>query len=308
MSGVGSLSDLAGRQHGVFTAVQAARRGVSRHAIHRGIVDGRYVVLHRGVYAFGGSPHTRMRSLAAAYMAGGDGAVVSHRAAARLWNLLGDEEDTVEITVPRARSPRLQRVIVHRSTDLVAGHVFRKEGLPVTNPLRTVVDLGAVLPAGDVEDALDRGLARNLFSVTAIEWMRNEVGRPGRNGAGVLGKVLDERALGRVAPDGLLEPRMARLLRDAGLPPAVYHYVITTPDGVFVAEVDFAYPERLLAIEVDGYAVHGTPRAMAKDFVRQNGLVPYRWHVLRFTWHQVVRTPAAVAGTIAEALAALGAA
>lgn len=108
--------------------------------------------------------------------------------------------------------------------------------------------------------------------------------------------------------DSWLEPRMARLLRDAGLPPAVFHHVITTPAGLFLAEVDFAYPTLKLAIEVDGFTVHGTPRAMSKDFVRQNGLVPHGWHVLRFTWHQVVRQPAMVAATIAAALAGLQAA
>ncbi|MGH9000088.1 MAG: hypothetical protein ACRDY7_11940 [Acidimicrobiia bacterium] len=43
--------------------------------------------------------------------------------------------------------------------------------------------------------------------------------RQGRHGAGVAGLILDERALGADPPDGLLEPRMARLLRRAQLPP-----------------------------------------------------------------------------------------
>lgn len=172
-----------------------------------------------------------------------------------------------------------------------------------------MVDLGAVLPAEQVEDALDTGLAPpSLFSIAAIEWMRNEVAGPGRHGCGVLGRILDERALGDEVNDALLEPRMARLLRRAGLPPAMFHYVITTPAGVFLAEVDFAYPEVKLAIEVDGFGVHGTPRAMAKDFVRQNGLVPNGWHVLRFTWRQVVREPEMVARAIAGALEGLAAA
>jgi very-short-patch-repair endonuclease len=172
-----------------------------------------------------------------------------------------------------------------------------------------MVDLGAVLPPGEVEDALDTGLAPpSLFSIAAIEWMRNEVRAQGRDGVGVLGRILDERALGAEVNDSLLEPRMARLLRTAGLPQAIFHYVIRTPAGVFLAEVDFAYPEIKLAIEVDGFEKHGTPRAMAKDFVRQNGLVPYGWPVLRFTWRQVVREPEMVARTVAAALAGLQAA
>ncbi len=72
--------------------------------------------------------------------------------------------------------------------------------------------------------------------------------------------------------------------------------------------MDFAYPEIKLAIEVDGFGVHGTPRAMAKDFVRQNGLVPHGWHVLRFTWRQVTRQPEMVAAAIRAALVSLQAA
>jgi very-short-patch-repair endonuclease len=169
-----------------------------------------------------------------------------------------------------------------------------------------MVDLAAVLPPDELEDALDAGLAYpSLFSVTAVAAMRARLARQGRTGTGVLRKVLEERALGDAVSDSELEKRMAKLLRRAGLPAAVFHCVVRTPGGVFLAEVDFAYPEIRLAIEVDGFGVHGTPRAMAKDFVRQNGLVPYGWRVLRFTWRQVVRQPEMVARTIGEALTGL---
>ena len=118
-----------------------------------------------------------------------------------------------------------------------------------------------------------------------------------------MNRILDERALGTRRPDGLLEPRMARLLRRAGLPPASFQYEIRDRLGRLLARVDFAYPDVMLAIEVDGYEIHGSPGAMAKDFVRQNGLVSTGWRVLRFTWSQVVREPDMVATAIAAALA-----
>jgi len=172
-----------------------------------------------------------------------------------------------------------------------------------------MVDLAAVLEPGAVEDALDAGLAYpSLFSVAAVAAMRDELAQHGRSGTGVLRRVLEERALGDAVSDSKLERRMAGLLRRAGLPAAVFHYVVLTPGGLFLAEVDFACPELRLAIEVDGFGVHGTPRAMAKDFVRQNGLVPYGWRVLRFTWRQVTREPEMVAAAIQAALEALQAA
>jgi very-short-patch-repair endonuclease len=172
-----------------------------------------------------------------------------------------------------------------------------------------MVDLAAVLPPDKVEDALDAGLRwPSLFSVAAVEAMLNQLAGRGRSGAGVLRKVLDERLFGDAVDDSELEKRMGKLLRRASLPQAVFHYVVQTPAGLFLAEVDFAYPEIKLAIEVDGFDAHGTPRAMAKDFVRQNGLAPYRWHVLRFTWRQVTREPEMVAATIRRTLEALRAA
>jgi very-short-patch-repair endonuclease len=151
-----------------------------------------------------------------------------------------------------------------------------------------------------VEDALDRGLSTRLFRVPAVEGLLHDVARPGRRGCGVLRHVLDERALGAAAPDGLLEPRMARLLRDHDLPPAVFQHVV--PGTGY--RVDFAYPDVRLAIEVDGYEVHGTPRAMAADHQRQNRLMIAGWHVIRFTWGQVVRQPAQVAADVRRALGA----
>jgi len=300
------LAELAARQYSVFTARQAVRAGVSDDALFRAVRRGRIVRLHAGVFAFSGAPDSWERSVMAGCLAAGEGAVASHRTAARIWQLLDPSDDIVEITVPRRRSPQPKRIVVHRSTDLVADHTTVRRRIPVTNPLRTMVDLGAVLPADKVEDALDTGLAPpSLFSIAAIEWIRNDLSERGRPGCGVLGRILDERALGDDVNDSLLEPRMARLLRDTGLPPALFHFVILTPAGVFLAEVDFAYPEIKLAIEVDGFKVHATPRRMSKDFVRQNGLVPYGWHVLRFMWRQVVREPERVAASIAASLAGL---
>jgi very-short-patch-repair endonuclease len=189
-------------------------------------------------------------------------------------------------------------VVVHRSRDLAPGHTTAREGVPVTNPLRTLVDLGAVVPDRLVAEALERGLVSRRFGVASLEWMLGEVAKPGRRGCGVLRRVLDDRALGAARPDSVLEPRMARLLRTHGFPPARFQHVVAEAD----ARVDFAYPDRRLAIEVDGFEVHGTPEAMAADLDRQNRLVAAGWSVARFTWRDVVLHPGAVARRLTEVL------
>lgn len=303
------LEERAEQQYGLFTLAQALSSGLNRTTVYRRAARGRYVIEQPGVFAFAGLPPSWERSVLAACLSAGKGAVASHRTAARIWGLVEPEDDIIEITVPRNRLPEPRRSTVHRSGDLLTDQTTVRKRIPVTNPLRTMVDLGAVLSPEAVEDALDAGLAwPSLFSVAAVKATLGELGGRGRRGAGVLRTVLEERALGDAVSDSKLERRMAELLRRAGLPPTMFHYVVCTPAGLSLAEVDFAYPDVKLAIEVDGFGVHGTPRAMAKDFVRQNGLVPHGWRVLRFTWRQVVRHPEMVARAIAAALAGLQAA
>jgi very-short-patch-repair endonuclease len=292
------LAAVAADQHGVIHLRQARASGLSHDGVLRRQHLGRLIEVHPCVFRVAGAPATHLAALRAAALAVGPGGVVSHRSAAWLWGLLPDEGQVVEVSVPRSRGPRLQGVVLHRSRDLVAAHTTIRSGIPVTNPLRTLVDLGAVCSRWTVEDALDRGLVARRFSVAAVEWLLHDVARSGRRGCGVLRAVLDDRALGTAPPDGLLEPRMARLLRSYGLPPAVFHHPV--PEAH--AELDFAYVDQRLAIEVDGYEVHGTRRAMDDDHERHNRLVAAGWTVLRFTWHQVVKRPEKVASTVRSAL------
>jgi very-short-patch-repair endonuclease len=306
---VESLEEIAQRQYSLFTLMQAAACGLNRKVVYRRVRRGQYVHEQPSVFSYAGAPVSWERSVLAACLSAGANTVASHRTAARLWGLLDEHDDLIELTVPRGRLPRAHGVTIHRSTNLDPGYTTLRKRIPVTNPLRTMVDLAAVLPPDKVEDALDAGLRwPALFSVAAVETTLERLAGRGRTGTGVLKELLAERVSGDAVSDSELEKRMGKLLQRAGLPKAAFHYAVCTPAGLFLAEVDFAYPALRLAIEVDGFGVHGTPRAMAKDFVRQNGLVPFGWRVLRFTWRQVTREPAMVAAAIRGALEGLRAA
>jgi very-short-patch-repair endonuclease len=292
------VAELAARQLAVVGRRQALALGMTSPTLTRRLADGRLQRLLPGVYVVAGSAPSWHQRLMAACVAAGPAAAASHRAAGRLWSLL-DGEQPLEVTVPLRKAPRIRHVAVHRSTDLTADQVVRRRRIPVTNPIRTVVDLGAVLDPDEVEAALDRGLVAGLFSVLAVSQLLDRLARCGRSGCGVLRRVLDDRALGDDRPDGLLEAEMARLLRDAGLPPAVFQHVVRDETGRFVAKADFAYPDIRLAIEVDGWSSHGSRRAFQDDRTRHNRLTTIGWTVLHFTWHDVVRRPSVVAGQIA---------
>ncbi|MEO7442782.1 MAG: type IV toxin-antitoxin system AbiEi family antitoxin domain-containing protein, partial [Acidimicrobiales bacterium] len=204
-----ALGARASTQHGLVSWRHALDLGVPSTTVARWARQRRLVRVHTGVYRMAGAPVTWEQSVLAAVLAAGDGAVASHRSAARLWGL--HDNDAVEITVPYAKLPRLRGVVVHRSRDLAPRWTSRRRAVLVTTPARTLVDLGAVLARRLVEDALDRALAARLLTVAAVEHALDELGGSGRQGAGVIRTILDRRALGAERPDGLLEARMARL-------------------------------------------------------------------------------------------------
>lgn len=300
------VAALAARQHGLVERSQAIAAGLPARTFDH-LASSYLERCHPGVYRLRGTPPSREQRLLAACLAAGPDAAVSHRAAASSWGLTEGHADLLEIATPRRRWPRLTHVTVHRSTDLRGEHVTRRAGVPTTNPMRTVVDLGAVCPRAVVVDAVERGLVVRLFTIVALEAMVFDVAQRGRNGVGVLRRVLDDRALKAARPDGLLEPRMARLFRRFDLPPYAFQHRVFDADGE-IGRIDFALVMHRIAIEVDGFEAHGTPEAMADDFVRQNRLIAAGWIVLRFTWNQVVRQPRKVAEAIRAVLVTASAA
>ena len=296
---------VAARQYGIVTNAQMRREGMTEEQIKVARRQGRILGIHLAVYRVAGAPDTPEGRALAAVFAAGRGAAASHATAAWLWGLVPDPPERPEVTVPLPRYARLVGVDVHRATELDARWVRARRGIPATDPLRTMLVLGASLARHDVVDALERGVIAGLFSVAALEWVRAELAERGRNGCGVLRGILDDRALGAARPDGMLEPRMAQLCARHGVERPVFQHRVVDGSGALVAKVDFAYPDVRAFLEVDGYEIHGTPQAMEADFDRQNRLVALGWVPIRFGWRRLVRQPRLVAEQINEVLAQL---
>src|SRR5690606_28606993 len=64
-----------------------------------------------------------------------------HRAAAALWGFDGVAPGTPEVTVPRGVRFRRTDIRVHSSTDLDRCGARVRDGVPVTDPSRTLLDL-----------------------------------------------------------------------------------------------------------------------------------------------------------------------
>jgi very-short-patch-repair endonuclease len=298
-----AIDRLATSQHGLVTSGQATK-ALGRGRKNRWVMERRLVSVQPRVLRVAGAPETWHQSLLAASMAT-DG-IVSHRSAAELWGLV-QPAGYLDVSVVHPRAPHTRPpAIVHRIRDLHPELAVEREGLKITDPVRTVVDLGLVLPRWAVGDALSRGLTTRLLTVHEVERLRDALGRKGRDGAGVIREILEERMLCGGTEESLLERRMLDLLHRHDLPVGVVQHEVWHA-GRFVARLDLAYPLLKLAIEVDGYAAHASPDAFQRDRTRQNRLVALGWTVLRFTWADVVGSPLAVAAAIREAITQLAA-
>jgi predicted transcriptional regulator of viral defense system len=141
------VREVALYQHGLVTLADLQALTVSSATTTEWCARGRLLRLAPGVYLLPELLDDRSH-LAAACLAR-PGALASHRAAANLWNLDGIDVDLVEITV--TRPTRSGTPLVHRSADLAEFEVVEREGIPCTDPARTLIDLGAVV----VDDILN---------------------------------------------------------------------------------------------------------------------------------------------------------
>src|SRR5919199_1632870 len=104
-----AIARLAGRQHGVIALRQLVQFGLKKSAVTNRVASGRLHRIHRGVYSVGHRVLTREGRWAAAVLACGRGAVLSHRSAAELWNVRRrSARSTIDVATPHRGS--LKRV------------------------------------------------------------------------------------------------------------------------------------------------------------------------------------------------------
>jgi very-short-patch-repair endonuclease len=298
------LSSVTREQLGLFNRTQAHALGLSNNCLWR--LHGALLVerLSPKVFRLTSSAPSWHQKVLAACLDGGPECVASHRTAAALHKFDGfGPGGVIEVLVPMNVRHRRREVIVHHTRALPDGDRTVVGVIPITSRARTLIDLGAVVPADDVEIAFD-GAERASTHVRAEVTRRYTALRArGRNGIGAMTQIQQGRESIERIPRSILERHMKRLLERAGLPPMVSRYKLRTPDGT-VYELDFAMVECTLDVEVDGHGSHATRRQRASDNIRANAIQDAHWTIRRFTYEQVINEPHHVAAVIRSAIEA----
>ncbi len=244
--------------------------------------------VHRGVYAVGRPELTRHGRWMAAVLACGPGAVLSHLSGGALLGIVENDGFDIEVSITASSFRRRPGIRVHRRLRLTTADVGTYDGIPVTSPVRTLLDLATRLGPRALERAINAADALDLIDP---ESLRAELDRrDGQRGVSALRRLLDRRTF-RLT-DSELERRFLRLVARAGLPaPLTQRHV----DGF---RVDFVWHELGLVVETDSLRYHRTPAQQARDRLRDQAHAAAGRTPLRFTHAQVRYQPRQVEATL----------
>lgn len=285
-----ALAALGRQHHGLVRLDHAQDQDISRQVLHHRVRTGVLEAIDENIFRIAGTPCTwEQRALAAVWSQGPD-AILSHRAAALLFELDGITQAPLEVLVPRwKRRGRRKGVKVHEARDLVPTDRTTWHGIPCASVVRVLLDLPAVVSARRADQVWEDALRRRLCTVDQLTDRFVQVARRGRPGTRVGRHLLEKRLEGFVPTMSEFERRVRELVVQAGLaPPVSQHPVDIGSTTVFI---DLAWPELRIGIECDGRFDHGSNIQLPWDDDRQNELQLRGWFILRFTWETLVNRP-----------------
>ncbi len=172
--------EIAARQLGLITRMQAIGTGITDNQIKKRTRAGKWRRIRSGVFTLVGAPVSWEQRLLAVVLAGGPGTVASHFSAAGLHEFPDGMREALEVTVAPGTQPRLTGVRIHRPALLPEHDVRVVEGIPVTSYARTLVDCTGCMSLGQIA----RGTRRGSRSSRRDALVRRTVAGGSGSGAG----------------------------------------------------------------------------------------------------------------------------
>jgi very-short-patch-repair endonuclease len=283
-----AMANIAARQHGVVSVERLNALGLDKSAISRRVKRGQLHRIHRGVYAVGHRGLSWRGRWLAAVLACGEGAVLSHGAAASLWGLLKPIDGPIHVSAPSTSGRSRRRgVHLHRAPSLAEpspspshppskggrrGRLLttHRDNIPVTTVARTIEDLrGASYVAPH--------LIRRAIRQAELKGYRLEHIETDRTRSDLESAFLALFAHHRIpAPE--VNPKLGRY------------------------EVDFLWRSHKLIVEADTFTYHRGSISFEDDHARDLYLRQRGYTVHRFTDTQLEAEPERVAADVRGAL------
>jgi len=163
---------------------------------------------------------------------------------------------------------------------------MRIEGLPVTTPLRTIVDLASVLHIASLRDLVRDQITLQRLDAAELGAVMGSLRRRGKPGVAKLSRVLDDLAPGEGLPRSELERLLDHVIRLSGLPTPVAEYPLPGR-GVATGFVDRCWPEARMIVEADGRKWHTRRNQMELDATRSIEAQAAGFETTRLLWEHL---------------------
>jgi hypothetical protein len=294
----------------LLSRAEALAAGLDDRDLARAVRRGQLTRIRRGAYLDASADVSRVRALVLATAAPlRDGSVVSHVSAAVLHGLplWRADSDRVHVTrSPPAAGSGSAWVHLHVAR-LPDDDVTLVDGVLVTGPARTVVDLGRSLAFESAVVAADAALASGAVTPADLDACLARMGPvPGSRRAARVVSFSDGRS------ESVGESRSRVLLHRLGLPAPDLQVRLLRPDRSVIARCDFGWRDRRTVGEFDGrvkYRGEGAGPApgevVFREKLREDEVRDHGWEVARWTWPDL-DAPAVVERRVRRAFARAG--
>jgi hypothetical protein len=274
------ISRLADLQHGRIARWQLLAAGISAEQVKHRLRIGALVRVHQGVYAVGHVTSSLHSEEVAALLTCRTRTLIAGPSAAHMWGIRRHEGDVVHILTHISFQKRVRPgICAHRtrSMDHLAVHFI--DGVPVTSPAYTLLDIAPILTARQLEHALDEALLRKIVTRERVAGVVDS--NPSRRGVRLLGKLIGERLVSNRS-DSVGQERLLELIRAARLPEPEGDADI---GGGFTA--DFYWREARVACEFDSFDFHSGRWSWGRDHRKDNHCEHEAIALVRVTWEDL---------------------
>ncbi len=241
--------------------------------------------VHDGVYAVGHPPRTPIEKAAAAVLACGAGAALSHASAMALWGFSKRWPPSFDVTVQRDRRPR--GITVHVSRTLHGRDTTTHYGIRVTTPARTLSDSAPNLRDAALARAVNAALLSNYLT-------RSQ-----------LAEFLARHPNKRLQPFVETTDGPTRSQFEDAFLAFCERYALPRPRvNTIVAgrEVDAYFEAERLIVELDGWNFHSSRASFESDRDRDADSLLEGIGTIRLTWERLIDKPEPEAERLREIL------
>jgi hypothetical protein len=267
--------------HSVASTDDLQRLGLTRSQIRQLVEDDVLERVLDGAYRFAGSPNDELARCVAACSRPG-GLVVAGPTAGRLSRFRRmTRNGLVYVISPPASNPSVEPWLrPYRTALLDPAHIItRADGIRLTSPSRTAVDLTRYLSNSDLRSVIDQVVSEGMGTVESMRDVALDLATPGRPWARRFLRVLAQRP-DSGTPESHWESRVVAALLERGIADLHPQTWLDVPEWGSI-RLDASVDRIRWGVEIDVYPTHFTEEGGSNDRERDLACDAIGWRVSR---------------------------